>query len=105
MNLKGRRSKVFKKKRERKRYKVTAVFAPGFDRTSDCFFALCACACNFVSLPATNAGGRGVAESIERIEKLLNTSVEFHQLDLLDKPGLEKLFQEVRRLHAFISFA
>lgn len=35
-------------------------------------------------------------ESIERIEKLLNTSIDFHELDLLDKSGLEKLFKKVR---------
>lgn len=36
----------------------------------------------------------GVPESICRIEKLLNTSIEFHELDLLDQPGLEKLFKK-----------
>uniref|UniRef100_A0A3P9MXB9 UDP-glucose 4-epimerase n=1 Tax=Poecilia reticulata TaxID=8081 RepID=A0A3P9MXB9_POERE len=35
-----------------------------------------------------------VAESIRRIEKLLNTSIEFHELDLLDRPALEKLFKK-----------
>ncbi|XP_004082427.1 UDP-glucose 4-epimerase [Oryzias latipes] len=35
-----------------------------------------------------------VAESIRRIEKLLNTTIEFHQLDLLDRPGLESLFKK-----------
>uniref|UniRef100_A0A3P9JGH2 UDP-glucose 4-epimerase n=1 Tax=Oryzias latipes TaxID=8090 RepID=A0A3P9JGH2_ORYLA len=35
-----------------------------------------------------------VAESIRRIEKLLNTTIEFHQLDLLDRPGLENLFKK-----------
>lgn len=35
-------------------------------------------------------------ESIHRIEKLLDTSIEFHELDLLDRPGLEKLFKKVR---------
>ncbi|XP_024129180.1 UDP-glucose 4-epimerase [Oryzias melastigma] len=39
--------------------------------------------------------GEGVvAESIRRIEKLLNTTIEFHQLDLLDRPGLENLFKK-----------
>lgn len=33
-----------------------------------------------------------------RIEKFLDTSVEFHELDLLDKSGLEKLFEKVRRI-------
>lgn len=56
------------------------------------------CACDFVPLPAINAGGRDVPESIQRIEKLLNTSIEFHELDLLDKSGLERLFQKVRKL-------
>ncbi len=36
-------------------------------------------------------------ESICRIEKLLNTKIEFHELDLLDQPGLEKLFKKVRK--------
>ncbi|KAM8833648.1 UDP-glucose 4-epimerase isoform 2-T2 [Synchiropus picturatus] len=35
-----------------------------------------------------------VPESIRRTEKLLSTSIEFHELDLLDRPGLEKLFKE-----------
>uniref|UniRef100_A0A8C8DK59 UDP-glucose 4-epimerase n=1 Tax=Oryzias sinensis TaxID=183150 RepID=A0A8C8DK59_9TELE len=35
-----------------------------------------------------------VAESIRRIEKLLNTTIQFHQLDLLDRPGLENLFKK-----------
>lgn len=34
-------------------------------------------------------------ESIRRIEKLLDTSIEFHELDLLDRPGLEKIFKKV----------
>lgn len=33
-----------------------------------------------------------------RIEKFLDTTVEFHKVDLLDKSGLEKLFEKVRRL-------
>lgn len=41
-------------------------------------------------------GEGGTAESIRRIEKLLGTSVEFHELDLLDKPGLDELFKKVR---------
>ena len=53
-------------------------------------------------LPAINAEGRDLPESIQRIEKLLNTSIEFHELDLLDKSGLEKLFKEVRKLQEFI---
>uniref|UniRef100_A0A3Q1E8X1 UDP-glucose 4-epimerase n=1 Tax=Acanthochromis polyacanthus TaxID=80966 RepID=A0A3Q1E8X1_9TELE len=39
-------------------------------------------------------GEGDVPESIRRIEKLLNTSIEFHELDLLDRPGLEKLFKK-----------
>uniref|UniRef100_A0A674PM52 UDP-glucose 4-epimerase n=1 Tax=Takifugu rubripes TaxID=31033 RepID=A0A674PM52_TAKRU len=39
-------------------------------------------------------GEADVPESIQRIEKLLNTSIEFHDLDLLDKAGLEKLFKK-----------
>ncbi|XP_034015632.1 UDP-glucose 4-epimerase isoform X2 [Thalassophryne amazonica] len=35
-----------------------------------------------------------VPESIRRIEKFLDTRIEFHELDLLDKPGLEKLFKK-----------
>lgn len=44
------------------------------------------------------AGEGGVPESIRRIEKILNTRIEFHNLDLLDRPGLEKLFEKVRML-------
>ncbi|KPP57553.1 UDP-glucose 4-epimerase-like, partial [Scleropages formosus] len=42
-------------------------------------------------------GEGGVPESLRRIEKILNTSVEFQQLDLLDRAGLEDVF----RKHAF----
>ncbi|XP_075883657.1 UDP-glucose 4-epimerase-like isoform X1 [Nelusetta ayraudi] len=49
-------------------------------------------------------GEGGAAESILRIEKLLGTSVEFHELDLLDKPGLEKLFEK-HSFSAVIHFA
>lgn len=52
----------------------------------------------FVPFPAINVGEADVPESIQRIEKLLNTSIEFHELDLLDKAGLEKLFKKVRKL-------
>lgn len=64
-----------------------------------CTHTLCVCAC---VLPAINAGGRDVPESIQRIEKLLNTSIEFHELDLLDKSGLEKIFKQVRKLQEFV---
>lgn len=39
-------------------------------------------------------GDRGVPESLHRLEKLLDTSIEFYELDLLDRPGLEKLFKK-----------
>ncbi|XP_038864852.1 UDP-glucose 4-epimerase-like [Salvelinus namaycush] len=39
-------------------------------------------------------GEGDVPESLRRIEKILNTSIEFHELDLLDRPGLEKLFKQ-----------
>ncbi|KAK2826278.1 hypothetical protein Q5P01_020492 [Channa striata] len=39
-------------------------------------------------------GEGDVAESILRIEKLLGTNIEFHDLDLLDRPGLDKLFKK-----------
>uniref|UniRef100_H2MSS6 UDP-glucose 4-epimerase n=1 Tax=Oryzias latipes TaxID=8090 RepID=H2MSS6_ORYLA len=46
-----------------------------------------------------------VAESIRRIEKLLNTTIEFHQLDLLDRPGLESLFKKQHTFAAVMHFA
>lgn len=89
-----------------------SCFAPVFLHTPlivlsvMCTLTLCVCvcahACDFVPLPAINTGGKDVPESIQRIEKLLNTSIEFHELDLLDKSGLEKLFQKVRKLQEFI---
>uniref|UniRef100_A0A8C7HBV3 UDP-glucose 4-epimerase n=1 Tax=Oncorhynchus kisutch TaxID=8019 RepID=A0A8C7HBV3_ONCKI len=39
-------------------------------------------------------GEGDVPESLRRIEKILDTSIEFHELDLLDRPGLEKLFKQ-----------
>uniref|UniRef100_A0A8C2Z074 UDP-glucose 4-epimerase n=1 Tax=Cyclopterus lumpus TaxID=8103 RepID=A0A8C2Z074_CYCLU len=39
-------------------------------------------------------GEGDVPESIRRVEKLLDTSIEFHELDLLDQTGLEKLFKK-----------
>ncbi|XP_060938615.1 UDP-glucose 4-epimerase isoform X2 [Limanda limanda] len=36
----------------------------------------------------------GVPESIHRIQKLLGTIIEFQELDLLDRPGLEQLFKK-----------
>lgn len=55
------------------------------------------CLCDAVPRRAVTAGAADVPESIHRIEKLLNASVEFHELDLLDKAGLEALFQKVRK--------
>uniref|UniRef100_A0AAX7VF09 UDP-glucose 4-epimerase n=1 Tax=Astatotilapia calliptera TaxID=8154 RepID=A0AAX7VF09_ASTCA len=49
-------------------------------------------------------GEGNVPESIRRIEKLLKTSIEFHELDLLDRPGLEKLFKK-HSFSAVIHFA
>ncbi|XP_060938614.1 UDP-glucose 4-epimerase isoform X1 [Limanda limanda] len=39
-------------------------------------------------------GEGGVPESIHRIQKLLGTIIEFQELDLLDRPGLEQLFKK-----------
>ncbi|XP_041828908.1 UDP-glucose 4-epimerase isoform X1 [Melanotaenia boesemani] len=39
-------------------------------------------------------GEGDVAESIQRIKKLLDTNIEFHELDLLDRPAMEKLFKK-----------
>ncbi len=47
--------------------------------------------------PVANGGEGDVPESIRRIEKFLDTSIEFHEIDLLDQPGLEKLFKKVRK--------
>lgn len=47
------------------------------------------------SKSAHPGGEGGAAESILRIEKLLGTSIEFHELDLLNKPGLDELFKKV----------
>ena len=59
---------------------------------------VCVCVCLCVLLPLVNGGEGDVPESIRRIEKLLDTSIEFQELDLLDKPGLDKLFKKVREL-------
>ncbi|KAL1257857.1 hypothetical protein QQF64_011101, partial [Cirrhinus molitorella] len=45
-----------------------------------------------------------VPESLRRIEKFLNTQIEFHELDLLDKPGLEKIFKK-HSFYAVMHFA
>ncbi|XP_068437218.1 UDP-glucose 4-epimerase isoform X2 [Clinocottus analis] len=53
----------------------------------------------------SNARREGdVPESIRRVEKLLDTSIEFHELDLLDQTGLEKLFKK-HSFSAVIHFA
>ncbi|XP_054652872.1 UDP-glucose 4-epimerase isoform X5 [Dunckerocampus dactyliophorus] len=39
-------------------------------------------------------GEGDVPESIRRIEKLLDTSIEFHELDLLNRAGLDALFKK-----------
>ncbi|KAM9786835.1 UDP-glucose 4-epimerase isoform X1 [Syngnathus typhle] len=39
-------------------------------------------------------GKAGVPESLLRIQKFLDTSIEFHELDLLDKPALEGVFKK-----------
>uniref|UniRef100_A0AAY4BMV4 UDP-glucose 4-epimerase n=1 Tax=Denticeps clupeoides TaxID=299321 RepID=A0AAY4BMV4_9TELE len=49
-------------------------------------------------------GHGDVPESLRRIEKFLDTRIEFHDLDLLDKQGLENLF-ETHAFHAVMHFA
>lgn len=43
---------------------------------------------------AVREGDRDRPESINRIEEILDKSIDFHELDLLDRPGLEKLFKK-----------
>ena len=40
-------------------------------------------------------GEGDVPESLLRIEQLMGTHIEFHELDLLNREGLEALFQKV----------
>ena len=40
-------------------------------------------------------GEGDVPESLLRIEKFLKTSIEFHELDLLNREGLEDVFKKV----------
>ena len=40
-------------------------------------------------------GEGDVPESLRRIEKFLKASIEFHELDLLDREGLEDVFKKV----------
>ncbi|XP_056152042.1 UDP-glucose 4-epimerase isoform X5 [Lampris incognitus] len=47
----------------------------------------------------SNAVRGDVPESLRRIENLLGISIEFHELDLLDRPGLEKIFKK----HSFFA--
>lgn len=68
----------------------------------DAQFNLCVCVCLYVLLPSVNGGEGDVPESIRRIEKLLDTNIEFHELDLLDKPGLENVFKKVRESVDFL---
>lgn len=70
----------------------------------DAQFNLCVCVCLYVLLPSVNGGEGDVPESIRRIEKLLDTNIEFHELDLLDKPGLENVFKKVRESVDFLKF-
>ncbi|XP_023657835.1 UDP-glucose 4-epimerase isoform X1 [Paramormyrops kingsleyae] len=49
-------------------------------------------------------GEGDVPESLRRIENILNISIEFHQLDLLDRPGLERIFQ-MHKFSAVMHFA
>ncbi|KAJ8287397.1 hypothetical protein COCON_G00000560 [Conger conger] len=49
-------------------------------------------------------GEGNVPESLRRIEKFLDTSIEFQELDLLDKPALEKLFKK-HKFFAVMHFA
>uniref|UniRef100_A0A672P270 UDP-glucose 4-epimerase n=1 Tax=Sinocyclocheilus grahami TaxID=75366 RepID=A0A672P270_SINGR len=49
-------------------------------------------------------GDGDVPESLRRIEKFLNTPIEFHELDLLDKTGLEKIFKK-HSFYAVMHFA
>nr|XP_057947243.1 UDP-glucose 4-epimerase [Doryrhamphus excisus] len=39
-------------------------------------------------------GQGGVPESIRRIEKILDTNIEFHELDLLDRAALDAIFKK-----------
>ncbi|KAG5266048.1 hypothetical protein AALO_G00249230 [Alosa alosa] len=49
-------------------------------------------------------GEGDVPESLRRIEAFLDTTIEFHELDLLDKPGLERIFKK-HKFHAVMHFA
>uniref|UniRef100_A0A4W4H1J2 UDP-glucose 4-epimerase n=1 Tax=Electrophorus electricus TaxID=8005 RepID=A0A4W4H1J2_ELEEL len=49
-------------------------------------------------------GECNVPESLRRIETFLDTKIEFHKLDLLDRPGLEKLFEQ-HSFYAVMHFA
>ncbi|KAL7873765.1 hypothetical protein AOLI_G00128360 [Acnodon oligacanthus] len=49
-------------------------------------------------------GEGDVPESLRRIEKFMDTKIEFYELDLLDKPGLEKIFKQ-HSFYAVMHFA
>uniref|UniRef100_A0AAR2JK94 UDP-glucose 4-epimerase n=1 Tax=Pygocentrus nattereri TaxID=42514 RepID=A0AAR2JK94_PYGNA len=49
-------------------------------------------------------GEGNVPESLRRIEKFMDTKVEFSELNLLDKPGLEKIFKQ-HSFYAVMHFA
>ncbi|XP_066573350.1 UDP-glucose 4-epimerase isoform X1 [Amia ocellicauda] len=49
-------------------------------------------------------GEGDVPESLRRIEKILDTSIEFHELDLLDRAGLEEIFKK-HQFSAVMHFA
>lgn len=49
-------------------------------------------------------GEGGVPECLRRIEKLLNTGIEFQELDLLDRTSLEELFKKVSASIQYASF-
>ncbi|XP_061651425.1 UDP-glucose 4-epimerase isoform X1 [Phyllopteryx taeniolatus] len=59
---------------------------------------------NFSNAVRVNGGEGGMPESILRIEKLRDTSIEFHELDLLDRAGLDGLFKK-HSFSAVIHFA
>ncbi|XP_060789315.1 UDP-glucose 4-epimerase isoform X1 [Neoarius graeffei] len=59
---------------------------------------------NFSNAVRGKEGENDLPESLHRIEKFLNTKIEFQELDLLDKPGLEKIFNQ-HSFYAVMHFA
>ncbi|XP_028294291.1 UDP-glucose 4-epimerase isoform X1 [Gouania willdenowi] len=49
---------------------------------------------NFSNAVQADGAVKDMPESLQRIEKLLGTSIDFYKLDLLDKQGLEELFKK-----------